>query len=136
MTPRKMRLVADSVRKMKPSDAVEILPYSAKFAAEPLLKVIKTAIANARQGGADESKLVFHEIQISQGPALKRGIPVSRGQWHPIKKRMSHIRVSVIEKEVVVVKKARRDAKAVATEPVVAVEKPKAVKKVSTKTKK
>ena len=105
MTPRKLRLVADSVRKMKPSEAIEILPFSPRFAAEPLNKVIKTAVANAKQGGADESKLVFSEIQISQGPALKRGYLVSRGQWHPFKKRMSHIRVVLKEQQNVEEKK-------------------------------
>lgn len=101
MTPRKLRLVADAVRKMNPVNAMEVLPYSARYAAEPLMKTIKTAVSNAKHEGADETKLVFEEIQITQGPALKRGIAVSRGQWHPIKKRMSHIRVVVKEGKVV-----------------------------------
>lgn len=98
MTPRKLRLVADAVRGMAPAQAIEVLPYSARFAAKPLMKVIQTAVANARVQGADETKLIFSEVVISQGPALKRGLPVSRGQWHPIKKRMSHIRVVLTEK--------------------------------------
>ena len=119
MTPRKLRLVADSVRKLTPAAAIEILPYSKRIAAEPLVKVIKTAVANAKLAGVDEGRLVFSEIQISQGPALKRGIPVSRGQWHPIKKRMSHIRVIVTEAAVkpVVEKKTAKKSEAV-VEPV------------------
>lgn len=111
MTPRKLRLIADSVRKLSPAEAVAVLPYSARFAAEPVKKVIQTAIANARVQGADESKLIFSEIQISQGPALKRGYQVSRGQWHPFKKRMSHIRVVLTEKaDVIAPIKTKEDA--------------------------
>ncbi len=93
MSPRKIRPVADLIKKMKPKDAVERLPFTQKRAAEPLVKVIKSAIANAKQKGVGEANLIFKEIQIGEGPRLKRGMPISRGQWHPIKKRMSHIRV-------------------------------------------
>lgn len=96
-TPRKLRLVADAAKKLSPMAAIEVLPYSNKRAALPLLKTIKTAVANAKQTGVDETKLVFSEIQITQGPVLGRGNPVSRGQFHPIKRRMSHIRVVVKE---------------------------------------
>lgn len=92
-SPRKLRLVADMVRDLSPVEAIEILPYVKKRAATPLLKVIKTAIANAKQKGIKEDGLVFAEIQIGDGPRLKRGRAVARGRWHPIVKRMSHIRV-------------------------------------------
>ena len=78
---------------MTPFEALEKLPFIKKRASLFLIKVIKSAIANASQKGADTSKLVFKEIQIGEGPRLKRGQPVSRGRWHPIKKRMSHIKV-------------------------------------------
>lgn len=93
LSPRKIRPVADVVRKMTPAEALERLPFVGKKAAEPLAKVIRQAMANARNRGFSESDLTFKEIQIGEGPRLKRGRPVSRGQWHPIKKRMSHIRV-------------------------------------------
>jgi large subunit ribosomal protein L22 len=93
LSPRKIRPVADVVRKMTPLEALERLPFVGKKAAEPLEKVIRQAMANARNRGISETELAFKEIQIGEGPRLKRGRPVSRGQWHPIKKRMSHIRV-------------------------------------------
>lgn len=93
MSPRKIRPVVSLIKKMRPSEAVEKLPFIAKRASEVLAKVIKSAIANAKERGVSETDLVFKEIQIGEGPRLKRGMPVSRGQWHPIKKRMSHIRV-------------------------------------------
>ena len=99
MSPRKLRLVADVVRDLKPNRAIETLPHIGKRASGPLAKVIKTAIANAKQKGFSESDLTFKEIQINEGPTLKRGRPVSRGRWHPIMKRMSHIRVVLATKE-------------------------------------
>lgn len=93
LSPRKIRPVVAMIKKMTPLRAVEILPYVSNKSAMPLAKTIKTAIANARVKGFSESDLTFKEIQIGEGPRLKRGNPVSRGQWHPIKKRMAHIRV-------------------------------------------
>lgn len=92
-SPRKLRLVVEVVKKMKPVDAVEKLPFVQKKAAKDLAKVIKSAIANAKAQGISDSDLVFKEIQIGEGPRLKRGRAASRGMWHPFKRRMSHIRV-------------------------------------------
>ncbi len=97
-SPKKIRPVVDVVKKMNPKEAVEKLPFVGKEGAGSLAKVIKTAIANAKDMGISESDLIFKEIQINQGPALKRGQPVSRGQWHQIKRRMSHIRVVLTTK--------------------------------------
>lgn len=96
VSPRKVRPVVGLIKKMTPSRAVEILPFVAQGAALPLVKVIKTALANAAQMGVGTEDLKFKEIQIGEGPTLKRGTPVSRGRFHPIKKRMSHIRVTLI----------------------------------------
>lgn len=93
MSPRKIRLVAALVRKMKPGEAVEKLPFVQKKSAADLAKVIKSAIASAKAQGVSETDLIFKEIQIGEGPRLKRGRAASRGRWHPFKRRMSHIRV-------------------------------------------
>ena len=93
LSPRKIRPVVEVIKKMRPVEAIAKLPFVGRRAAEPLVKVIKQALANARVKGLSESDLFFKEIQIGEGPRLKRGQPVSKGQWHPIKKRMSHIRV-------------------------------------------
>ena len=93
MSPTKIRPVAREVLNLTPMYALQILPLSKKRAAQPLQKVIKTAVANAKQKGASVDDLVFKEIQIGEGPRLKRGRAVSKGRWHPYKRRMSHIRV-------------------------------------------
>lgn len=104
LSPRKIRPVVDVIKKMTPAKALESLPFIKKRASEYLFKVIKSATANAFQKGADVNNLVFKEIQIGEGPRLKRGQPVSRGRWHPIKKRMSHIKVILMTKKMVEVK--------------------------------
>lgn len=95
-SPRKLREVVFLIKKMKPAVAIEQLPFSYKRAAEPLVKVIKTAIANATQKGASSDELIFKEIQINEGPRLRRFRAASRGRAKPYKKRMSHIRVVVM----------------------------------------
>ncbi|MFH1971383.1 MAG: 50S ribosomal protein L22 [Patescibacteria group bacterium] len=100
LAPKKIRPVVYLVKKMKVQEAIEKLPFVNKKGADYLLKVIKTASANAKNKGISEDLLFIKEIQITEGPRLKRGIPVSRGQWHPIIKRMSHIRVTLGVKEV------------------------------------
>ncbi len=99
ISPKKVRVVVEMIKRLKPPLAVESLSLVQKAAAEPLRKVILSAIANAKVKGVSEDTLFFKEIQIGEGPRLKRGIAVSRGQWHPIKKRMSHIRVVLQTKE-------------------------------------
>lgn len=93
LSPSKIRPVIALVRKMSPEEAIKILPFLGKKAALPLTKVIKTALAAASQKGINASDLVIKELRASEGPRLKRGMPVSRGRWHPIVKRMSHLRV-------------------------------------------
>lgn len=106
VSPKKLRFVADVAREMSPSDAVERLPFIGKMAAAPIVSVIKQAIASAKSKEIDQTQLIFKELQINEGPRLKRGRPVSRGRWHPYKRRMSHIRVvlttkNLEEKEVI-----------------------------------
>lgn len=98
MTPRKLRLVAEYAVKLNPMNALEYLPMSHKRGAMPLAKVIKSAVANASVLGISQSDLIFKEIQIGEGPRLKRGRARSRGMYSPMKKRMSHIRVVLTTK--------------------------------------
>lgn len=99
-SPRKLRLVANLVKRgSKPQDVLDKLYYVPKRAAGPLIKVVKQAMANATNNMSLLSdSLKIKEIQIGQGPTYKRGRPVSRGRFHQIKKRTSHITV-VLEAE-------------------------------------
>lgn len=93
LSPKKIRPILAEIKKLSAEQALQVLPFVAKRGAYFVEKVIKSAVANARQKGVDISSLKIKEIVANEGPVLKRGRPVSRGQWHPIKKRMSHIRV-------------------------------------------
>ncbi len=98
VSPKKMRGVADLAKKLIPTEAVEKLPFLRKRGSEILIKVIKSALASAKQKGLSDNALIFKEIQIGDGPKLKRGRAASRGRWHPYKRRMSHIRVVLTTK--------------------------------------
>lgn len=111
LSPRKVRPVADVIRKLTPKRALEVLPFVKKRGSEYVVKVIKNAVASAAEKGIDIENLTFYEIQIGEGPRLKRGRPVSRGRWHPIKKRMCHIRVVLESKEVVKKTKKMKEKK-------------------------
>ena len=93
ISPRKLRPVVDVIKKLSVQKAIDSLPFIKKRGSDLILKVIKSAVANALQKGVSVTELKFKEIQIGEGPRLKRGQPVSRGRWHPIKKRMSHIKI-------------------------------------------
>jgi large subunit ribosomal protein L22 len=92
-SPRKLREVAVMISKLTPQDAVERLPFVKKKDAGVIKKVILTAIANAKQKNIEVGNLIFKEIQINEGPRLKRFRAGARGRAKPYKKKMSHIRV-------------------------------------------
>lgn len=94
MTPKKVRLVADSVRHLKPQEAVIALKLLRKRAAGAIEETLKSAIANAVNNHkikAENLRLVH--LDVDEGPAFKRWRAVSRGQAHAFKKRTSHITV-------------------------------------------
>ena len=97
-SPRKLREVVFMMGKMSPSEAFKMLGYADKRAAEPLRKVIGSAIGNAINLKLDPENLIFKEIQINEGPRLKRWRAGARGRAKPFKRRMSHIRVVLMTK--------------------------------------
>ncbi len=93
VSTRKVRLVADAIRRLSPGAALAALIHTPKAAAIPLTKTIASAIANAKQKGVVADGLRFKTIEIMGGPAMKRWHAVSKGQAHAFKKRMTHIRI-------------------------------------------
>ncbi|MBI4100547.1 50S ribosomal protein L22 [Candidatus Microgenomates bacterium] len=94
MSPRKLALVADQLRGLAPGQALSKLALITKSAATPLIKIIKSATANATENAKlKENNLKIKSIEVTTGPAFKRWQPVSRGRAHPYKKRTAHIRV-------------------------------------------
>jgi large subunit ribosomal protein L22 len=99
MTPRKVRLVADSIRQLPPEEALTVLKAMNKRAAKPLAETLKQAMGNAVNNfKLNKEDLMIEEIQIGEGPVFKRWRAASRGQAHQVLKRTSHIRVVLEEK--------------------------------------
>jgi len=107
ISPTKVRPVVEMIREMPPEEAIEKLPYITKRGALPIEKVLKAAVANAKEQGVQVQDLKIEEIQVGDGPRIKRGRPVSRGRSHPIIKRMCHIRVVLVSIEKEKVKKGK-----------------------------
>ena len=92
IAPRKVRLVADLIRRQKAVDALQQLQFLNKKATLPLIKLLQSAIANAKNDfQVEESNLFISKITVDEGPKLKRWRAVSRGRAAPIQKKTSHI---------------------------------------------
>lgn len=112
MSPRKVRLVADSVRRQSVAAALSKLMVLNKRAAQPVRKVIESAIANAVHNfKGDKNNLVIKELTVQEGGAFKRYHFAARGRTRPYKRRMSHIRVVLADKEEKVSKSEARSSK-------------------------
>lgn len=100
ISPRKLNLVADAVRGMKAVFALEALNHLEKRGVEILKRVLKQGIGTAVNNyQLDKESLLIKTILVNKGPTLKRGRPVSRGRWHPILKRTSHLTIVLEGKE-------------------------------------
>lgn len=93
VSTRKLRLIADSIRRKRVLSVMSILPLTPKRSASVIGSVIASAVANARQKGVQEANLVISRLEIMGGPVMKRWHAASRGMAHPYKKRMTHVRV-------------------------------------------
>jgi large subunit ribosomal protein L22 len=100
VSPKKLRFVRSAISEMKDvSVLIDYLPHLERRAGKSILKVLKTAVANAKQAGTDMSDLAVKEMMINEGPRLKRGRAGSRGRLKPYKRLMSHIRIILTTKE-------------------------------------
>lgn len=97
--PQKVRLVVDLVRGKKISEARRILKVLNKISAKPVLKLIDSAVANAKHNyQLKEDSLIIKKIVVNEGPVLKRWMPKAHGRATSIIKRSSHIEL-VLEGE-------------------------------------
>ncbi len=94
MSPRKVRLVADAVRRKPVSDAVTILENVNKKASVPVRKLIQSAVANAKNTeGVLPGNLIVEKIYVDGGPTLRRFRPRAFGRAFMIRKRTSRVTV-------------------------------------------
>ena len=98
IAPRKVRLVADMIRRKKVDDAKSLLNFSVKNANRPMLKLLDQAVANAKNNfQLDPSNLFISKIMVDEGPKYKRFQPRARGQAFEIQKKTSHILIVLDE---------------------------------------
>jgi large subunit ribosomal protein L22 len=94
-SPRKMRLVADSVRGKKVDTALTILKFSQKEASNKLEKLLMSAISNWQSKNEDsdveQANLFIKEIRVDSAGMLKRLRPAPQGRAHRIRKRSNHV---------------------------------------------
>ena len=100
MTPRKVRLVIDTVRGLGADEALNVLKFLPKAAALPVSRAIRSAIANAEENqGWSRDDLYVSEIKADEGPRRQWRRYGARGRFKPILKRSSHITVVLSERE-------------------------------------
>lgn len=99
MAPRKARSVVDQIRGKLASEAIEILEFSHRAVAVPLLQLLKSAIANAEAESLNVDTLHVSKAWVDGGPILKRFMPRAMGRAARIHKRTSHITLVLTEKE-------------------------------------
>ena len=94
-SPRKMRIVADSVRGKKVDMALTILKFSQKEASNRLEKLLMSAISNWQSKNEDadveQANLFIKEIRVYSAGMLKRLRPAPQGRAHRIRKRSNHV---------------------------------------------
>ena len=100
ISPRKVQIVLDLIRKQDCEKAMAILRYTPKAACEPLEKLLKSAMANAENNfSMDRNNLYVSECYATPGPTMKRIRPRAQGRAFKVLKRTSHITLVVKEKE-------------------------------------
>jgi len=106
-SPRKVRLVAQTLRNLPVSEALVACSFMPKAAARDVAKVIRSAQANAENNfNLVKDDLVIKEIRVEPGPMLKRGQPRAMGRLFSIFKRTSHITAVVEDRPGVVKRRA------------------------------
>ena len=99
VTPQKTRLVANLIRGKAVGEAADILRFTNKRSAKPLLKLLESARANAvNNHDMFEDSLFVKEIQVGDGPTLKRYMPRARGRADLLRKRTSNIVITLEER--------------------------------------
>ena len=99
MSPRKVRLVVDTIRGEDVEKALNVLHFSPKAASKPLAKLLQSAVANAEvKGDLDLDKLYVYKAIVDEGSTWRRFRPRAQGRATRIRKRTSHITLELAER--------------------------------------
>jgi large subunit ribosomal protein L22 len=96
MAPRKVRSVGDLIKGLPANEAEAQLLMQTRRPSKPLLKLLRSAIANAKSNGLSELHYLYVvNVRVDGGPMLKRMLPRARGSASPIQKKMSHVTLTL-----------------------------------------
>lgn len=99
-SPRKVRLVGGLIRGKKAEQALDLLTVTVKRASDPMIGLLKSAIANAKNNfSLNIEDLFVKSLTVDNGAILYRRMPKARGMATPIRKRVSHISLVLGVKE-------------------------------------
>ena len=99
ISTRKVQIVCDLIRGKSVGTAMGILMQTHKSASEPMIKLLKSAAANAENNHEmDPERLYVSEVFATPGPIIKRIMPRAQGRAYRINKRTSHVTIAVKEK--------------------------------------
>jgi large subunit ribosomal protein L22 len=99
IAPRKVRLVANAIKGLSVNEAEAQLLFRPKRSSEPLLKLLRSAIANAKNNQKLNPDMLFvQSVRVDQGPTMKRFLPRAMGRATPLHKKTSHVVIVLGEK--------------------------------------
>ena len=99
IAPRKTRSVADLIRGLSVNEAEAQLMVQRRRPAKALLKLLRSAVANAKNNKLNTDHLFVAEIRVDGGPMLKRYLPRARGSASPLQKKTSHVTLTLATNE-------------------------------------
>jgi large subunit ribosomal protein L22 len=101
ISPRKARMIADLVRGRDAAEAIQLLQFTEKSGAPVIRKIIESAVANARQGGADVDVLFVSKATVDKAPNKfnRRWRPRAMGRATKVVKGVSHIVIELSERK-------------------------------------
>lgn len=99
ITPRKTRLVARLIKGRRADEAEHQLLLMGKRAGNPILKLLRSALAIAKQRELERERLVVKNITVGDGPKRRKFHAGSRGRAKPITRRMSNVILTIIQIE-------------------------------------
>ncbi|CAN5129585.1 50S ribosomal protein L22 [soil metagenome] len=106
-SPRKVRVVADTIRGKRVEDALITLSFVPKRASGPIQKLLASALANAKNLEIPLDNLIVKEISVNGGAILYRRLPMARGRAFVLRKRTSHVNIVLAEGAPKKVKKSK-----------------------------
>jgi large subunit ribosomal protein L22 len=118
ITPQKARRVVNLIRGKSAEEALALMKFAPQAAAEPVNKLIASAVANARVKADaanvrfDEGDLIISEAYVDEGATMKRFMPRAQGRSAQILKRTSHITVVVSTPDEIIAKASAQKARA------------------------